>query len=185
MNLAPRSRSLGGGGFVMRQSSALDCSRGVAAQSLIARQDQVKADVCLYYGEALGRYGFPHGHPLGVDRQGAFFKEAVAQKLGPAGGDLCAPQSASRAQIERFHTSGYVEDVLRAETDGREYLDNGDTPVFLASTKPVRWWLVRRSTVWRTLCAHNVAPRFSPLAGCTMPVAIAPPASASSTIWAS
>jgi len=102
---------------------------GVAAQSLIAKQDQVNRDVCLYYGEALGRYGFPHGHPLGVDRQGAFFKEAVAQKLDQRVA-ICAPQSATRAQIERFHTSGYVEDVLRAETDGREYLDNGDTPVF-------------------------------------------------------
>ena len=74
---------------------------GVAAQSLIAKQDQVNRDVCLYYGEALGRYGFPHGHPLGVDRQGAFFKEAVAQKLDQRVA-ICAPQSATRAQIERF-----------------------------------------------------------------------------------
>jgi acetoin utilization protein AcuC len=73
----------------------------------------MKRDVCLYYGEALGRYGFPRGHPLGVDRQGAFYQEAVAQKLDRRVA-ICAPQSATRAQIERFHTAGYVEDVLRA-----------------------------------------------------------------------
>jgi acetoin utilization protein AcuC len=85
--------------------------------------------VCLYYGEALGRYGFPHGHPLGVDRQGAFFQEAVAQGLDRRAAIL-APQSAARAQIERFHSRDYVELVLRAEHDGREYLDYGDTPAF-------------------------------------------------------
>ena len=35
----------------------------------------------LYVGEALARYGFPEGHPLGIDRQGAFFREAAAQGL--------------------------------------------------------------------------------------------------------
>ena len=85
--------------------------------------------VCLYYGEDLGRYGFPHGHPLGVDRQGAFFQEAVAQGLDRRAAIL-APPSAARAQIERFHSPEYVDLVLRAERDGRDYLDYGDTPAF-------------------------------------------------------
>ena len=38
-------------------------------------------DVCLYTGEALSRYGFPDGHPLGADRQGAFLTEAELQGL--------------------------------------------------------------------------------------------------------
>jgi acetoin utilization protein AcuC len=101
----------------------------VTAQLLDAKQDQMSRDIHLYYGEALGRYGFPHGHPLGVDRQGAFFKEAVAQKLDQRVA-ICVPQTATREQLERFHTPGYVEDVLRAENDDREYLDNGDTPIF-------------------------------------------------------
>ena len=80
--------------------SALDCLVGFS-RSRIARQNQVNADVCLYYGEALGRYGFPHGHPLGVDRQGALQGGGGAE-VGPAGGDL-RTAVASRAQIERFH----------------------------------------------------------------------------------
>ena len=35
---------------------------------------------CLYHGEALGRYGFPFGHPLGVDRQGAILREALSTR---------------------------------------------------------------------------------------------------------
>lgn len=84
---------------------------------------------CLYYGEALGRYGFPQGHPLGADRQGAFFAEASAQGLTSMV-EIVAPRAATRDEIERFHTSAYVDTVRNAQRDGLEYLDNGDTPVF-------------------------------------------------------
>jgi acetoin utilization protein AcuC len=85
--------------------------------------------VCLYFGEALGRYGFPRGHPLGVDRQGAFFHQASAQGLDKLA-EIRAGPEATPEQIERFHTRDYVERVRRAERDGLEFLDNGDTPVF-------------------------------------------------------
>ncbi|HZP88402.1 MAG TPA: acetoin utilization protein AcuC [Burkholderiales bacterium] len=85
--------------------------------------------VGLYVGEALARYGFPAGHPLGVDRQVVFLAEAHAQGLDKRVA-LQVPQSASPAQIERFHTTSYVERVRNAERDGLDYLDNGDTPVF-------------------------------------------------------
>ena len=85
--------------------------------------------VCLYCGEALGRYGFPQGHPLGEDRQGAFFTEAVARGLDKEV-SIGAPRRARRAEIERFHTSSYVDRVEHAEARGVEFLDEGDTPVF-------------------------------------------------------
>ena len=84
---------------------------------------------CLYHGEALGRYGFPLGHPLGVDRQGAFLREAQRQGLDRLVQAL-PPCVAAREAIERFHTTAYVERVRTAERDGLEFLDNGDTPVF-------------------------------------------------------
>lgn len=89
----------------------------------------MKLRTCLYHGEALGRYGFPYGHPLGVDRQGAFMNEAARQGLD-AKVTSKAPQVASREEIERFHTRAHVERVLHAERDRLDYLDNGDTPVF-------------------------------------------------------
>jgi len=84
---------------------------------------------CLYCGEALGRYGFPDGHPLGEDRQGAFLREAVARGLDKEV-SIGAPRRAARAEIERFHTSDYVDRVQHAEARAVEFLDNGDTPVF-------------------------------------------------------
>ena len=85
--------------------------------------------VCLYSGETLGRYGFPDGHPLGEDRQGAFLREASARGLDKDVSIVAAPR-ADRAEIERFHTRSYVDRVLHAEGRGTDFLDNGDTPVF-------------------------------------------------------
>jgi acetoin utilization protein AcuC len=99
---------------------------GLHAASVAAT---MKSHACLYHGDALGRYGFPRGHPLGADRQGAFMREAARQGL-EARAISRAPKVATRAEIERFHTQAHVERVLHAERDGLEFLDNGDTPVF-------------------------------------------------------
>ena len=56
------------------------------------------ADVLLYVGEALGKYGFPNGHPFGPDRQDAFWKETVKQGLDKSA-KLAAPRAASRDEI--------------------------------------------------------------------------------------
>ena len=85
--------------------------------------------VFLYVDEGLAAYGFPEGHPLGIDRQGAFLREANAQSLvGRA--QVMAGRPASRAEIGRFHTWDYVDFVASAEATGLELLDAGDTPVF-------------------------------------------------------
>jgi acetoin utilization protein AcuC len=101
---------------------------GLVALDLTAVERKMM-HACLYYGEALGRYGFPRGHPLGVDRQGAFFHEATKQGLDRLA-EIRSAAEASREQIERFHTRDYVDTVMRAEREGLEFLDNGDTPVF-------------------------------------------------------
>jgi len=84
---------------------------------------------CLYSGEALARYGFPDGHPLGADRQGAFLKEAGQRGLLTRV-RACAPLRATNAEIGRFHTQSHIERVMHAERDKLKVLDNGDTPVF-------------------------------------------------------
>jgi acetoin utilization protein AcuC len=84
----------------------------------------------LCVGEALARYGFPEGHPLGADRQGAFLREARARGLERQVQVLPPAAPASRDVLERFHTAAYVDRVRSAEADGLDYLDDGDTPVF-------------------------------------------------------
>lgn len=96
---------------------------------LMARDSSPKFQAALYADETLSRYGFPAGHPLGVDRQGAFLTEASGQGLLSLVSRQAA-RAATREEIERFHTKRHVEKVMTAEHDGLEFLDNGDTPVF-------------------------------------------------------
>lgn len=85
--------------------------------------------VYMYHSEELGRYGFPDGHPFGPDRQDRFYAEAKRQglidqvKVKPG-------LQASREELERFHTSDYVAQVITLSKLGRGYLDYGDTPAF-------------------------------------------------------
>jgi acetoin utilization protein AcuC len=83
----------------------------------------------LYVDAGLARYGFPEGHPFGVDRQAAFLKEAQAQSLLTRA-SVEGGRPATREEIERFHGSGYVDKVKTAESTGVDFLDGGDTPAF-------------------------------------------------------
>lgn len=86
-------------------------------------------NVCLFADEGLARYGFPQGHPFGIDRQQAFLDEAKQQRLLQQV-PLKSGRPASQAELERFHQSDYVEFVRTAQSNGLDYLDSGDTPVF-------------------------------------------------------
>jgi acetoin utilization protein AcuC len=118
----------------------------------------------LYYGDALGRYGFGDGHPFGPDRLGAFWKECVARGLDRRA-RIAAPVQASEAELLRFHTRDYVERVKAQSLTGDGFLDYGDTPAF-------RGVFEAAAVVVGTLLdavAHSVsgaAPRaFVPIAG--------------------
>ena len=68
---------------------AVNCTRRKLMQSSVAAallftltRTKIQADdkcVNLYADDNLSAYGFPDGHPLGIDRQGAFLREAIAQ----------------------------------------------------------------------------------------------------------
>lgn len=85
--------------------------------------------VCVYSGDALARYGFPGGHPFGLDRHAAFCDYLVNRGLDAL---VCrrAPVLAPPELIERFHTPAYVEFVRERAARGGGYFDHGDTPVF-------------------------------------------------------
>ncbi|MGH8758386.1 MAG: hypothetical protein ACREVW_02560, partial [Burkholderiales bacterium] len=71
----------------MRRELLRGMAAGVLAMgtttALMSRivQSATPAQAALYVGEELARYGFPDGHPLGADRQDAFYREAAAQGL--------------------------------------------------------------------------------------------------------
>jgi len=89
----------------------------------------LSAPVHLFLSEKLGRYGFPEGHPLSIDRQGAFWHAARARGLDRTV-VIADAAAAARSAIERFHHSAYVERVIAASREGSGDLDYGDTPAF-------------------------------------------------------
>ncbi len=137
----------------------------LAAGALLASPTMLTAgkpdEVCLYVGDALARYGFPAGHPLGVDRQGAFLKAATAQGLLDRVRRSQA-RAATLEEIGRFHTQRHVERVLHAERDKLEFLDQGDTPVFPgvfeASANVVGAALDGLARVMRGDCSRSFQP---------------------------
>src|SRR5512135_421441 len=89
----------------------------------------MRTEVSLFVGDALGKYGFPDGHPFGPDRQDAFWQEAVTQKLDRQV-ELRGPREAARDEIERFHTPEHVGRVDQLSRLGHGSIDYGDTPAY-------------------------------------------------------
>src|SRR5262249_61865189 len=61
----------------------------------------------LFLSPELGRYGFPEGHPLSVDRQGAFWRDARSRGLDRKGILREVGVAASPAEIERVHGANH------------------------------------------------------------------------------
>jgi acetoin utilization protein AcuC len=89
----------------------------------------MRNEVLLFVGEALGKYGFPDGHPFSADRQGAFWSEARSQGLDRKA-RIAAPRAATREELLRFHRAPHVSRVEARSREGSGYLDYGDTPAF-------------------------------------------------------
>ena len=81
----------------------------------------------VYVGESLARYGFGDGHPFGPDRLQAFWKESLKQGLDKRV-TISQPQTCQQTELERFHTTEYIERVKLQSASGSGYLDCGDTP---------------------------------------------------------
>ena len=83
----------------------------------------------LYYGEALGRYGFGSGHPFGTDRLQAFWQETVKRGLHKKL-HLVEPDDCSDDDLALFHHRPYIDRVRQLSINGQGFLDYGDTPAF-------------------------------------------------------
>jgi hypothetical protein len=126
---------------VVRRGLLRGIATGVLAVPIVLMARKLEAatatGACMYSGEALARYGFPDGHPLGADRQGSFLKEAESQGL-LSKVRTCPSRIAANEEIGRFHTQRHIDKVMHAERRKLEFLDNGDTPVFAGIPKHLR-----------------------------------------------
>ena len=85
--------------------------------------------VTVYYGKALAAYGFGEGHPFGPDRLDAFWNAACQSGLDSKV-EIAAPVSASREELEYFHTQTYIDKLVQLSAKGSGTLDCGDTPAY-------------------------------------------------------
>jgi len=87
------------------------------------------SDVAVYTGALLASYNFGEDHPFGPKRHAAFLDEFQRRNLDQQVAML-EPVTASRADIELFHTFDYVEFVKEMSLEGEGMLDASDTPAF-------------------------------------------------------
>jgi acetoin utilization protein AcuC len=85
--------------------------------------------VVLISGPEIARYGFPNGHPFGADRHGAFMARLEQSPIA-ASLERRSARQATRAELEYFHSSQYVDRVVELSQRGSGFLDAGDTPAF-------------------------------------------------------
>ena len=91
--------------------------------------EKEKGSVFVYRGEKLARYGFGDHHPFGPDRHDAFHRELAEADLGDAV-RYASPRHATVDELALFHSPDYIDFVSKKSSDGKGFLDGGDTPAF-------------------------------------------------------
>ena len=82
----------------------------------------------VFYGDALGRYGFGGSHPLGTDRLGAFWSKLQTEDIASV--VVEEPALGNDQDLRSFHDNEYVDLVRMSSKNGGVLLDKGDTPAF-------------------------------------------------------
>ena len=120
--------------------------------------------VYVYKGETLASYGFGDPHPFGLDRHDVFHAELAAAGLD-AHIEYRAPASASVDDLLLFHSADYIDRVSRMSSEGRGFLDDGDTPampgIFEAASTVVGSTLAAVDSIM----AGDTRRAFVPIAG--------------------
>ncbi len=83
--------------------------------------------VLVYKGDEIAAYGFGDPHPFGTDRHHVFHEELAAAELENI--EYRHPRRASVDDLMLFHTPEYINRVSKLSSEGRGWLDEGDTPV--------------------------------------------------------
>lgn len=118
--------------------------------------------VCI--GEELARYHFGEVHPFGPQRYPAFLKEYRGRGLDKRVKQL-KPVLANREDIELFHNSDYVEQVVRQSASGEGYLDAGDTPACKGIYEAASWVVGSTLSAVEHVCIGTLQRVMVPIAG--------------------
>jgi len=114
--------------------------------------------------DALGRYGFPNGHPFGPDRLAAFQGEFRARGF-VSRCEAGYSRPASEEELLLFHTRRYVDFVRSRSEDGQGSLDAGDTPAFRGCFEAASQVVGATLEAAAALLAGQAERAFVPIAG--------------------
>jgi acetoin utilization protein AcuC len=119
----------------------------------------------LVSGAEIAAYGFGEGHPFGPDRHDAFIAE-LERSAAWAVLAKASPRSATRAELEYFHTGDYVDRVAEASVGlGDQFLDGGDTPAFAGVYDIARSVVGASLVATEALLQGEVDAAFVPIGG--------------------
>ena len=120
--------------------------------------------VLVYKGKEIASYGFGDPHPFGYDRHDVFQQELVDAGLDKQV-EFGSPRRATVDELLLFHTADYINLVSRKSSEGRGYLDAGDTPaiagIFDAASDVVGTTLAAVDAIMR----GDAKRAFVPIAG--------------------
>lgn len=122
------------------------------------------ASVLVVMGETIARYGFPEGHPFGVDRHEAFARQFEARGLASRA-RVAPPVPAHSDELLLFHTPLYVDFVRERSATGQGCLDDGDTPAFRGVYEASASVVGATLAAARALMAGEARRAFVPIAG--------------------
>ena len=88
----------------------------------------VDSKILVVKDDNIASYGFGDDHPFGPDRHGAFHRYLAGSSVASLVHLAASEYIAVRADIERFHTSEYIDRVIAQCQLGKGFLDAGDTP---------------------------------------------------------
>jgi acetoin utilization protein AcuC len=118
----------------------------------------------LIHGPEIAAYGFPGGHPFGPDRHDVFV-EALSATPVWAELDRRPARSASRLELEYFHTPECIDRVVAASKTGSGYLDGGDTPAYPGVFEAASYVVGGTLSALEAVMAGPVTRAFIPIGG--------------------
>jgi acetoin utilization protein AcuC len=124
----------------------------------------MNTEVCVFVGEALKGYNFGEEHPFGPRRLQAFLDEFYGRHLQQRVTERDSAV-ASQDEIERFHSTDYVEQVRALSALGQGYFDQGDTPVFPGAYEAAAIVVGTVLAALRAIMNGNCRRAFVPIAG--------------------
>ncbi|MCS6770229.1 MAG: acetoin utilization protein AcuC [Candidatus Caldarchaeum sp.] len=123
------------------------------------------ASLAVAKGDELFLYSFPEPHPLNRLRLERFYSLLSMDEKLLKRVEFVKPVLAGPAEVELFHTEGYVRFVQEKSRQGYGYLDYGDTPAFPGCYEAAAYVVGTTIELLKTILNSRHVRAFNPMGG--------------------